>query len=273
MIAFYENRNTDFYSRSNEGGKHRLQCTTHLHYHIELVLMLEGESVGFCDIEQCRIEKGDAFIAFPNQIHRFESIGPERYFLFIISPDMMPELAPLFTGSTPRSALIKNAVSDPEIPELIKRLAALKSPETTLAEVERRGYLLTLFGKLLSRLELSDTTPGDSNALKAIVNYCTRNYTKELSLGVLERELHISKYYISHLFSDKLHIGFNDYINSLRVSFACHHLRHSDRSVTEISDLVGFGTLRTFNRAFIKQMGRTPSEYRRAAPGSKTESK
>ena len=57
-------------------------------------------------------------------------------------------------------------------------------------------------------------------------------------------------------------MGFNDYINSIRVSNACKYLTKSDRSVTEISDLVGFNTMRTFNRAFQKQMGMTPSEYR-----------
>ena len=34
-------------------------------------------------------------------------------------------------------------------------------------------------------------------------------------------------------------------------------------TVTEISEAVGFNTLRTFNRAFIKQMGMSPSEYRK----------
>jgi AraC-like DNA-binding protein len=78
----------------------------------------------------------------------------------------------------------------------------------------------------------------------------------------LERDLHISKYYISHVMSQKLNIGFNDYVNSLRISSACRLLRKSDRSITEISELVGFNTLRTFNRAFFKQMGVTPSDYR-----------
>ena len=40
-------------------------------------------------------------------------------------------------------------------------------------------------------------------------------------------------------------------------------LRLGDESVTEIAYAVGFGTLRTFNRAFIKQLGCSPSEYRR----------
>ena len=36
----------------------------------------------------------------------------------------------------------------------------------------------------------------------------------------------------------------------------------TDMSITEISDASGFGTLRTFNRAFIKQMGVSPSDYK-----------
>ena len=42
-------------------------------------------------------------------------------------------------------------------------------------------------------------------------------------------------------------------------------LRHTDDSITEISEQVGFGTLRTFNRAFSKQIGMSPSLYRRTA--------
>ena len=56
---------------------------------------------------------------------------------------------------------------------------------------------------------------------------------------------------------------FNDYINSLRVSKACLLLADNDKSITTISDSVGFSTIRTFNRAFLRQTGRSPSEYRR----------
>ena len=82
----------------------------------------------------------------------------------------------------------------------------------------------------------------------------------------MEEELHLSKYYISHLFGSKIGTGFNDYINALRVSEACRYLRRTNKSITEISALVGFGTLRTFNRAFFKQVGMSPSEYRKTAP-------
>jgi AraC-like DNA-binding protein len=104
---------------------------------------------------------------------------------------------------------------------------------------------------------------GDSESLRAIVSFCNRNYTENLSLSLLEEKLHLNKFYISHLLSGKLGLHFNDYINSLRVSEACRYLTNSDYNITEIGSRVGFNTPRTFNRAFIKQMGVSPTEYRK----------
>jgi len=130
-------------------------------------------------------------------------------------------------------------------------------------DMARRGYYLAMFSEILAKLELTTTLPDDSGALRTIIRYCTSNYQRELTLSTLEKELHLSRYYISHLFSDKLHIAFNDYINSLRVSGACHYLRHSDLTVTAIAEQVGFGTTRTFNRAFLRQMDCSPMQYRK----------
>ena len=113
-------------------------------------------------------------------------------------------------------------------------------------------------------LPMRSNKPDENQAMRTVIQYCSQNFTKDLSLTILEEELHLNKYYISHLFGDKLGMRFNDYINSLRISESCRLLRMSALSITEISDASGFGTLRTFNRAFIKQMGMSPSEYRKS---------
>jgi AraC-like DNA-binding protein len=133
----------------------------------------------------------------------------------------------------------------------------------------QREFLTELFTELHKRgintcIDTAGIKPDENQAMRSVVQYCSRNFTKDLSLAILEEELHLSKYYISHLFGDKLGIRFNDYINSLRISEACKLLGNSDLSVTEISERVGFNTLRTFNRAFVKQIGLAPSEYRRS---------
>ena len=259
MIAYYENRPQEF--RGWIGKK--LSCCAHLHQHLELVFFLEGSSVAYADTERFELQPGDVFLSFPKQIHRYESTSHEKYMILVVDPEMIPEFADLFAKSQPTCAVLHGVADEVELRDIMRRLVDLNNPRDIYESAMRRGYLLTLFAKLLPKFEYVGLQSGTSQAFHTVVDYCTQNYTKDLSLSLLEQELHISKYYISHMFSEKLQIGFNDYINSLRVSYACRHLRSSKLSVTEIGSLVGFSTPRTFNRAFLRQMGMTPSDYRK----------
>ena len=200
----------------------------------------------------------------PNQVHRYDPSDQEKYLLFIINPDLMPELARAFSGSAPTCPIVRGVGNDPYMHQLLMTLSRTEQMPADYREAITKGYLLAFFGELLSRMSFKQTNPSDSMTLRSIVSFCAQNYGRELTLATLEEELHLSKYYISHLFGSKIGTGFNDYINALRVSEACRYLRRSNKSITEISTLVGFGTLRTFNRAFFKQVGMSPSEYRRS---------
>lgn len=262
----YELKTKDIEFRDNRAGKGRLACMPHLHRELELVCMLEGETVVYVDSVRYVLRGGDVFLTFPNQIHSYESSGTERYYIFIIKPDLMPDLMETFTAGIPASPIIAGGANRSKLRRLFDSLAETCSGEAMLHDYTatlRRGYLLALFSELLSLMTVSRLSVGDSGALRSIVAFCSKNFTENLSLSLLEERLHLNKYYISHLFSERLGLRFNDYINSLRVSEACRYLLNSDYSVTEISELVGFNTLRTFNRAFMKQMKMSPSEYRK----------
>ena len=262
MRALYQNRNADLYCRDSRFASKTMGYISHLHYHIELGFVFEGNTRVTVDSNVYNVESGDIIVVFPNQIHQFETINKEKYILLIVNPDILPELTSFFTSSLPTSNLIKGGANDKELRELIEKISDMYRSEERYKTPILYGYLLAFFGKILQRVELKDIQSRDYHVLGMIMNYCTANFDKNLSLSVLEKELHVSKYYISHLMSSKLQMGFNDYINSLRVSAACKHLLKSNMSVTEISEVVGFNTLRTFNRAFMKQVGATPSAYR-----------
>ena len=265
MEANYEIKKEDFYFRTEGNGEKRtnLECTAHMHYAIEYFLLLEGETVASIDSVEYRLRAGDMCLVFPNQIHQFRTVSEEKYMLIIVSPDMLPELADTFISRIPCSALIKSEELFPGAAELMKRVGEVSKSTGEYREIQMRGLLLAFFAELFERISLTDVKNVSSHALKTVVNYCSRNFSRDLSLAILEEELHMSKYYISHLFSMKLKVRFNDYINSLRINDACRQLRQTDKTVTEISECVGFNTLRTFNRAFVRQMGMSPSEYRK----------
>ena len=262
MKAFYENKSYDFYCRDSEYSNKTLGYTSHLHYHIELALIKSGSTKVTVDTIEYQVSAGDLFIVFPNQMHRFETIEREKYILMIVTPDIVSEFLKHFTSTVPISNLVKGAANDTELLSLAEKISAVYKSEMHFKDEILRGYLLAFFGRLLNLIEVKDIQSKESNALGVILNYCINNATRPLTLDLLEKELHISKYYISHVMNSKLHMGFNDYINSIRVSNACKYLMKTDKSITEISDIVGFNTMRTFNRAFFKQIGVTPSEYR-----------
>ena len=263
----YERRVTDLYYRDDNYGRHALACSVHLHYHIEFFLLLDGKSRATIDTVTYDVMPGDLLMVFPNQIHRYEEIERERYILFIVNPDLMPEFSTVFSRQVPKSAVVHNAMQDEALLPLLQLLSThYEHPPQHYRELSLKGTLLALFSRLLAMLDLTEPCTQDSRAVRAIVDYCAQNYaTPSLSLEMLERDLHLSRFYISHLFSDKLNIGFNDYINSLRVSGACRLLQQTDLSITAVSERSGFNTCRTFNRSFVKLLGISPTEYRRGA--------
>lgn len=57
--------------------------------------------------------------------------------------------------------------------------------------------------------------------------------------------------------------NFYEWVNGYRIKAACEALKHTRHSVSEICYEVGFNSKSTFNTAFRKQVGCTPTEYRK----------
>ena len=261
----YEKRQQQFVFKDTRHSKSDLSYFQHLHYHIELVVMEKGECEVTVDGKSSILRGGDIFLTFPNQMHSYKTIVKEEYSIAIISPDMTPEFQKILIASRPTENIIRGAADRDDIKALVREISDTFYSNEPYKDSILRGYVTAFFGKILPMLELVTIKTPELNALDAIMNYCVNNADKPLSLALLEKELHISKYYISHIMHEKLKTGFNDYVNSLRVSNACILLLKTNMTVTEISDAVGFNSIRTFNRAFIKQMNVSPSVYRSSA--------
>ena len=262
--VLYENKHTDFYHRTDNNGATILTYKPHIHHHIEVVYLKRGAAKAYLDSVEYNIGSGDLLVVFPNQVHRFEDVGtcPE-YDLFIINPDLISDFSITMSNREPEDAVIRNIAQNPRAITLIGILSSVSEFPQSNRDLLIRGYLSSFFAEIIEMMTLKNVRSEEGRALRSIVKWCSKNFKQDISLSILSDKLHLSKYYISHLFSDKLGISFTDYINSLRVSESCKMLRTRNMSITEIAYAVGFGTLRTFNRAFMKQMGISPSEYRK----------
>lgn len=94
--------------------------------------------------------------------------------------------------------------------------------------------------------------------------YILQNYGKEgIGLKEVAKALHISPYYLSHLFKDSEGVSVGRYIRDLRIARAKELLENSNLSIIEIGLEVGLGDPAYFSKIFRKETGFSPSEYRR----------
>lgn len=234
------------------------------HANVEIVFVYEGEARVWVENRAAeKAESGDAIIIFPNQQYRYEIRRGERYALIRVDIRRLGELLGVLTSYTPEKNVIGKAMKDREIRQLLESvLGSYGGEESEYGDTVLKGYVTALLGRVLQMSELRKNGIEKTNTASEIMDFCNVHYREKLSLEYLERELHISKYYISHVINEKMGIGFNDYVNSIRINEAQKLLIESDKAIKEISAEVGFGTVRTFDRAFRKQKGETAREYR-----------
>lgn len=117
----------------------------------------------------------------------------------------------------------------------------------------------------------SGLTPEASRSLLQSLQLLMREervyHDPDISLDKLATRLNASKHHVSQVINEQLGTSFFEYVNQLRVEEAKIVLAETSRSdfhVIEIAYLVGFNNKVSFNAAFKKATGMTPTEFRRS---------
>jgi two-component system response regulator YesN len=96
--------------------------------------------------------------------------------------------------------------------------------------------------------------------------YIRANYSKQITLEDVARDINISPQYLSKLFKEETGENFIDYLTGIRIKIAKSLLEEDKLSIKEIAHHVGYGDPNYFSRIFRKVVGVTPTEYREEVP-------
>lgn len=96
-----------------------------------------------------------------------------------------------------------------------------------------------------------------------IVKYLSNNYMNKVSLQDIADKEFLSSQYLSYKIKETFGLGFNEYLNQIRVEESTKLLLDTDFSISDISDEVGFSHVRYFNKHFKLHYNMTPLQYRK----------
>ena len=99
-------------------------------------------------------------------------------------------------------------------------------------------------------------------AVEAAKAYIQANYSRDISLDDVSREVNISPYYFSKIFKEDVGEGFVEYLTKIRMYKAKELLTTTEYSMKEICSMVGYADPNYFSRTFKKNVGVTPTEYK-----------
>ena len=240
-------------------------CLFHSHPYAEVMIVLDGVGELFFKGRRIPLKKKALYIVNPNTEHTEHQIDSLKYFVMKIKN---------FTlyGKKQKSEIEMLRLSDKSYSELLfyfkEALSELRQnapyKENMARELLSCAYLKVL--RLLDDEEhfvSHESEKAISSRLQAIVDYISANHAKDLKLSEITKRFTISHNTLIRLFKKHLGISPKEFIIKKRLSIAKEALENTDYTINQISTVSGFSDFAYFSKIFKKEIGKTPTEYRR----------
>ena len=116
---------------------------------------------------------------------------------------------------------------------------------------------------LLTYKEVSFSNADETFLLKLDALISDNMSNPELDVTFLATNMYISRSLLFNKVKTITGMGIVDYVNKQRIDKSIVLMNTTSMNITEISEVVGFSSLRYFSKVFKSIIGETPSNYRK----------
>ena len=284
--------------RVSEAVRHHrfIMRSRHVHETIELHFILEGQRLMFVDRETYRLSPHSAIVVNHNLIHKTSTAPgfPPDHHNFILQLDRsrfdqilrvaglrgFDDFGDRFNGvatfNESEWQLILAVISEFKAMCEEDKMGAAVSMEDAHAFLYLQALeLASIFAKARRRLLHAELEANQKVVPETVVKtgvhqkvhevalYLQTHIHESVSLEELAQRFFMSRSYLTRSFRNVTGFSVVEYMTYIRIQKAQQLLRESDRSITEIADLCGFGNITYFEKVFKTTTGHTPVQYRK----------
>ncbi len=125
--------------------------------------------------------------------------------------------------------------------------------------------LLMQINRMLYQSDHMDSPAREKNLYLNLCDYISNHLEEDLSLDALAGFFYVSKYHIAHVFKNNMGISPHQYVTKKRLQASRHEIM-AGVPFNQISLQYGFQDYTSYYRAFRKEFGLSPTEFREQNP-------
>ncbi|MEN8115514.1 MAG: AraC family transcriptional regulator [Bacteroidota bacterium] len=252
----------------------------HFHSEYEILYIISGFGTSFVADNIQEFTSGDLVLLGSNLPHFWksdESIHSEengekvKYIVIQFANDFFKEVI----NEYPEFHLIKDMLElssrgirfsksfSKKVSSKILKLIKTKGFERTLLLLELLQFLAksTEYKLLAGELYQIENHDFTSDRLTKVMHYLNTSYLKKIELNKVADVANLHPSAFCRFFKEKSGKSLSEFINDMRISYACRLILEDKMSISQICFESGFNNLSNFNRTFKKHTGFTPTNY------------
>lgn len=257
----------------------------HWHDSIEVLYVLDGESVINMEQQSYVLKKGEFIIIDSKVIHstcsrmfsRFLLIQIPYQFLMTYIPDIdyihFQNISSV--SGIPLSEQESNG-SLPPAESILESIRQILNGLTDLWNTKPEGYRLKYYSYIFDllylmrthfKIDISQTeyhqTEKYMERLTTVMSYVKQHYTEDISLQDISDYLALNPSYFTRFFKKYMNMTFTEYVNTIRLHYIYEDIISTDLPIQTILERNGFTNYKRFMRLFRHTYGCTPSQKRK----------
>ncbi|HUM88800.1 MAG TPA: AraC family transcriptional regulator [Prolixibacteraceae bacterium] len=257
------------------------KSTWHYHNHYEISFITEGTGKRIVADSMESFHPGDLVFIGQNLPHvwiadkaRFalSNRNLEMVYLQFSTVILFPELLSMPEFANVRKALEMSERGIQIVGDTLNKVSEIMLQLPYLNGIEQllNFYrLMDIIGKSTSNIGLASEEylrkkfNTSNKRIEAIHDYFMNNYRNEVNLEELSQLINMAKGSLCRFFKENSGITLWEYLNHIKIEFACKMLMNNELSIAQVCFDSGFNNLNHFNKQFRKITGITPSSYRK----------